>query len=59
MRQNVFIKAFIPAWKLRNMFEKETTVQEFITQLPSEKGNKLCMKITSEFLVSGKAFNDF
>jgi len=41
------------------MFEKGTTVQEIITQLSSEKGNKLCMKITSELLVRGKAYNDF
>jgi hypothetical protein len=41
------------------MFEKGTTFQEFITQLSREKANKLCMKITSEYLVSGRAYNNF
>jgi len=41
------------------MFEKGTTFQKFITKLSIEKWNKLCIKITSEFIVSGKAYNDF
>jgi len=36
---------------------KGTTVHEFVKQLSNEKANKLCMKITQEYLVSGKAYN--
>jgi hypothetical protein len=36
-----FLEAFISAWKARNMFERGTTIQEFVIRLSSEKANKL------------------
>jgi hypothetical protein len=40
-KKKKFLEAFISTWKLRNMFERGTTIQEFVIRLSSEKANKL------------------